>query len=360
MWLRSIGEWFSGDAASIAGLQEWFGYLLSADTARQKVLFLTGPRRSGKDTILGVMEELVGAANVAVTTFAALGEPFGLEPLLGRRVAVIPDARLSGRTDCAAVIERLLSISGEDAQTVNRKNRRQVTARLRVRFVIASNETHRLPDASGAIASRFYILSTPNSWLGRENQTLRSQLTAVLPGILAWAAEGWVRLRRQGGFTPNRAAEQCAEELDAMSSPVRVFIREACTVGADQTVDFPVLYQAWRSWNEDRHRECGSETMFGRDLQAACPRVVASQHRRDGTRIRVHSGIGLRERIDSGTDGGFTLSRGATHDFLTHAWGAGSEALKVCKGHVGSECVTPRDSVTLGGEGADDTEELAA
>src|SRR5262249_58088652 len=115
----------------------------------------------------------VGAPNVASTTFAALGESFGLEALLGKRVAMIPDGRLSGRTDLAAVVERLLSISGEDLQSVNRKNRPRITTRLGVRFVLASNEVPRLPDASGALASRFYILRLPNSWFGKEDQTLR-------------------------------------------------------------------------------------------------------------------------------------------------------------------------------------------
>ena len=34
---------------------------------------------------------------------------FGLQPLLGKAVAMIQDARLSGRTDAAVVAERLLS-----------------------------------------------------------------------------------------------------------------------------------------------------------------------------------------------------------------------------------------------------------
>src|SRR5262249_27063765 len=98
-WLRCLGEWFDNDAASIAGLQERFGFLLSSDTFAPKLLFLLGPTRSGKGTLLHVLTELLGTPNVASTTFAALGENFGLEGLLGKRVAVIPDGRLSHRTD---------------------------------------------------------------------------------------------------------------------------------------------------------------------------------------------------------------------------------------------------------------------
>ena len=111
---------------------------------------IVGPKRSGKGTIARILARLVGLANVCVLMLAGLGTNFGLWPLLGKTLAIISDARLSGRTDAAVVVERLLSISGEDAQTVDRKNLSQVTCKLPGRFAILTNELPRLNDASGA------------------------------------------------------------------------------------------------------------------------------------------------------------------------------------------------------------------
>ena len=77
---------------------------------------------------------------MAAPTLSGLGTNFGLWPLLGKTVAMVQDARLSGRTDSAAVAERLLSISGEDALTVDRKNLSPVTTRLTARFMLLTNE----------------------------------------------------------------------------------------------------------------------------------------------------------------------------------------------------------------------------
>jgi putative DNA primase/helicase len=305
VWLRCLDEWFGGDEASIAGLQEWLGVLLTADTSAHKILLLVGPPRSGKGTIIWALAELAGVSNVSATTFAALGESFGLEDLLGKRVAVIPDARLSGRSDVGAVVERLLSISGEDPQSVNRKNRRRVTTRLRVRFVLATNEVPRLPDASGALASRFHILRTPNSWLGKEDRGLKDRLRAELPGILLWAARGWERLRATGmQFTPNDAAGQYLRELEDLSSPIRAFVRECCRTGPACEVEIPELYQAWLDWNEERKREVGSEQVFGRDLHAAIPHIATIKANRDGKRTRIYRGVGLKPRPEWGEDEG--------------------------------------------------------
>jgi putative DNA primase/helicase len=78
-------------------------------------------------------------------------------------VAIFPDARLSSRPDNASIVECLLSISGEDDQTVDRKHLPAWTGRLPTRFVLISNELPRLRDASGALASRLIILSLETS-----------------------------------------------------------------------------------------------------------------------------------------------------------------------------------------------------
>ena len=43
---------------------------------------------------------------------------------------MVSDARMSSRADTATIVERLLSISGEDAQTVDRKHLSPVTVKL--------------------------------------------------------------------------------------------------------------------------------------------------------------------------------------------------------------------------------------
>ncbi|MBN2475850.1 MAG: hypothetical protein JXB62_14660, partial [Pirellulales bacterium] len=162
-----LGQLWPDDQQSIESLQEWFGYLLSADTSQQKILFLVGPKRSGKGTIARLIRGLIGPSNVAGPTLAGLATNFGLSPLLGKSVAIIPDARLSGRSDRAIVIERLLSISGEDTLTVDRKYRDPVTTKLATRLVLVSNELPRLSDASGALASRLIVLRlTVSRWEG--------------------------------------------------------------------------------------------------------------------------------------------------------------------------------------------------
>ena len=96
--------------------------------------------------------------------------------------------------------ERLLSISGEDSLSIDRKNTTAVESKLDVRLMLLSNELPRLSDVSGALAGRMIILRLSESWYGREDPGLFARLDPELPGILLWAIEGWRRVRARGHF----------------------------------------------------------------------------------------------------------------------------------------------------------------
>ena len=274
-------------------LQTFAGYLLTADTSQQKALMLVGPRRSGKGTIMRVLTELVGRANTASPTLAGLATNFGLQALIGKRLATVTDARLSGRTDQAVVVERLLSITGEDAQTVDRKHRDPVTLKLDARFVIATNELPRLSDSSGALSGRFLILPLRRSFYGREDHGLTARLMAELPGIVAWALEGLATLRENGRFEQPDSGAEMQAEMDDLASPVGAFVRECCEVGPALDEEREVMFAAWRRWCEENGRHAGASSTFGRDLKAAEPAVQTARPREGGGRIRKYVGIAL-------------------------------------------------------------------
>jgi putative DNA primase/helicase len=295
-WLDYLAQLWPDDAQTVASLQEWIGYLLLPDTRQQKILLLVGPKRSGKGTIARVIMGLVGAANVACPTLSSLATHFGLWPLLGKSVAMIQDARLSARPDIAAVVERLLSISGEDAQTIDRKNLRPVTAKLNCRFMLVTYELPKLSDSSGALPGRMIVLRLTQSWYGREDTTLTDRLLTELPGILLWAIGGWQRLRDRGHFVQPDAGKGMASELADLASPVGAFVRDCCRVEPGLRVEKAALYGRWKQWCEAQGRDHPGDTgTFGRNLFAAVPSLGDAHPRtEDGGRVRVYEGIGLK------------------------------------------------------------------
>lgn len=300
-WLDFLASVWPDDPQSIALLQEYVGYVLSGRTDMQKMLLLIGPTRSGKGTIARMLTELVGRGHVAGPTLASLGTNFGLSPLLGKPLAIISDARL-GTSPAHTVVERLLSITGEDLMTVDRKFRDPWSGKLPARFVVLSNELPRFRDASGAIANRMLILQMTNSFLGREDRTLDDRLSAELPGILAWALEGLDRLTANGRFTVPGSSQDAADLMADLASPVSAFVRDKCLRKPDATVEADVLYSAWKTWAEDNGHHAGAKSSFGRDLRAVVPEIKMTSPRKSGVPVRTYACIGLQPSSPSSVD----------------------------------------------------------
>lgn len=291
-WLIFLASLWGDDSESILALQQLFGYLLTPDTSQQKIFALIGPPRSGKGTIARVLKALLGDDAVVNPTLQSFERPFGLAPLVGKTLAVIGDARLGGHSDQQAVVERFLSISGEDALSIDRKNRDPVNVRLRCRVLLIANELPKLYDVSGALASRFVILALTRSFLGEEDTGLEGKLLAELPGILRWAIEGREKLLEDGKFIVPAASARAAKHLQAISSPLLVFLEECCELAPAAQVEVDHLYQRYVAWCEANGREPSNKQMLGRDLNTLHPELGLRQVTRpDKKRVRVYEGV---------------------------------------------------------------------
>ncbi|MBQ1089181.1 phage/plasmid primase, P4 family [Streptomyces sp. B93] len=296
-WERFLAQIWPDAPDAITALQEWFGYVLSGRTDQQKILLMVGPSRSGKGTIARVLKELVGKDNLAGPTLAGLGTNFGLSTLVGKPLAVISDARLSGSDNNSQVVERLLTISGEDTIDIDRKYRQPWTGKLPTRLMILSNELPYFGDSSGVIARRFIVLNMTVSWLGKEDPTLTERLTAEMPGIINWALNGLARLQATGRITEPVSSREAVTTMQDTASPTSAFIRERCTTGPTCSVPVNTLWAVWREWAEDNGvKAVGTKQMFGRNLLSVVPQLSRTRPRDTyGRQVATYNGITLNQ-----------------------------------------------------------------
>lgn len=299
-WLRLMDEVWPDDPEAIATLQEMFGYFLVPDTSQQKAFMFIGPPRSGKGTIARMCELLLGKVNYAGIKLKALGEQFGMESLIPKLLAVVTDARLGAKTDRGNVVETVLTITGQDGVTIDRKGIKSWEGTLKVRFFIHSNELPRFEDMSGAFASRFILLKTEQSFYGREDLELGDKLKAELPGILLWAIDGWRRLQARGKFVQPASSAAMMRHFELMSSPVKGFVVDRCILDPQATVTKDALYQMYKHWQETEGKSYSLDKQaFANKLYAAFPGVITDGRPSfEGERIYVFRGVRLRVADD--------------------------------------------------------------
>ncbi|MFD4912466.1 phage/plasmid primase, P4 family [Streptomyces virginiae] len=294
-WEKFLHQLWPDDPSAIQALQEWFGYVLSGRTDQQKILLMKGPTRSGKGTITRILTEFVGKKNIAGPTLASLGTNFGLSSLVDKPLAVISDARLTGN-EGGQVVERLLTISGEDTIDIDRKYRDLWTGKLPTRLMILTNELPSFGDSSGVIARRFIVLNMTVSWLGKEDTTLDESLKREMPGILNWALGGLARLQETGRITQPASSREAITIMQDTASPTSAFVRERCATGPDCAVPVDALWNVWREWAEDNGVRAGTKQVFGRNLQSVVPQLHRERPRDEyGRQIPTYTGITLNQ-----------------------------------------------------------------
>jgi putative DNA primase/helicase len=295
-WLDFLEQLWPQEPEAIDVLAEWMGYVISGRLDLHKILLMVGPTRGGKGAIARILTALIGKKNVAGPTLNSLGGDFGLAPLIGKPLAIISDARFVGKNS-NIVVERLLSISGEDTLTVNRKYKDQWTGKLPSRLHVISNELPRLGDASTAVVGRIVLLHLTRSWLGKEDHELEKHLHCELPGILNWSLAGLERLTANDGFTRLATADEAITTMRDLASPVAAFVRERCEIKAENEIEVERLYTAYKLWCGENEHAKASKQLFGRDLRAAAPSIRRARPRdgADTERHYVYNGISLRD-----------------------------------------------------------------
>lgn len=289
-WLTFLAEVLPND--SITFLQEWIGYLISGRTNQQKIASLVGLPRTGKGTVARIIRSLLGSHNVAGPTLGSLIGPFGLEPLLGKSLALFADVKWTAK-GVADATELVKTISGEDGVTVHRKHKPSWEGDLPTRFMFMSNDTPSFTDASGALALRMIHIRFTRSFAGREEIGLTDRLLTELPGIFLWALDGLRRLDARGRFHIPAASAEVDEDVRRTASPHLVFIEERCVLDPNAKTSLEAVWLAWESWCREDGAEVGNKRWLTRKLKAVVPSIGTYRDQSVSPPLRYLTGLQL-------------------------------------------------------------------
>ena len=278
---------------------EWAGYLLLPDTSHQKLMMLYGVSGAGKGVYVDLIRAILGAGNSATATLGSMGESLGLAGFIGKSLATIDDARLGGKNERGALLERLLTISGRGCIAVNRKGSAYWEGKLPTRLMLATNLLPELRDPSEALIRRLLVLKFNQEFRGEEEDPgLAGKLTtpANLPGLLNWAIGGYARLRGRKHFHQANGGLEAIEQMRAIQAPLRLFVADRCVLGPDQVTRGAALYQAYVEYaKKTGQTTILSNNSFGRDLAATFRDIKHLQRPPEpgARKIWVYQGIGL-------------------------------------------------------------------
>lgn len=278
------------DCKLIPLVQEIVGYLLTTNTASQKAFVFWGPARTGKSTLLWVVEYLLlGKKNVSNIPWQEIGDKFKTAELLGKLANVFSDLP-SKSIDDTGIFK---VVTGEDYLMAEKKNKNPFKFKPFARLVFSCNELPRnYVDRTEGFYRRLIIVPF-NRQIEKSkiDKALKYKFQREKEGILNWALEGLKRLYENNfEFSENELTDGVKKEYKRENNNVISFVEECCEIDSLFSCSRIELYEAYKEFCVEAGLKALSQIKFNKELEGNF-NITRSRNRKlrswNGVRIKL-------------------------------------------------------------------------
>ncbi|AMN35240.1 phage/plasmid primase, P4 family [Clostridium perfringens] len=255
------------DCKLIPLVQEIVGYLLTTNTASQKAFVFWGPARTGKSTLLWVVEYLIlGKKNVSNIPWQEIGDKFKTAELLGKLANVFSDLP-SKSIDDTGIFK---VVTGEDYLMAEKKNKNPFKFKPFARLVFSCNELPRnYVDRTEGFYRRLIIVPF-NRQIEKSkiDKALKYKFQREKEGILNWALEGLKRLYENNfEFSENELTDGVKKEYKRENNNVISFVEECCEIDSLFSCSRIEIYEAYKEFCVEAGLKALSQIKFNKELE---------------------------------------------------------------------------------------------
>ncbi|MEW4286697.1 DNA primase family protein [Priestia koreensis] len=258
----------SGKQALYYRIQELFGYILSEIRDVKAILFLLGPKDSGKSIVLKLLEHLVGEEFCTNLSLGDLNQPSYLCHLYGKKL------NTCGETSEVALnkLDTLKKLSGGDYVMARFLYGQAFKFKNRSALLFAGNHLPTLKgisDHSNAFSQRLIIFPFFNQITkNKQDIHLLDKLLRESSYIVHWALTGlkrWCRNNHQ--FTSCKEIQEIEQTYYQQNNSVENFVAQCCNFDITQRIHNSVLTSSYHDFCHHKGIPPESDKFFHKHLQ---------------------------------------------------------------------------------------------
>lgn len=252
LFRKFIREALPGELGLIA--QEIAGYLLTPDNSQQKAFLFQGTGGNGKSTWISVITALLGEENTQAYALQQLAPDyrFNVANLYGKLANLAADIS-ADELSSSSTFKTITG--GSDRLNGEHKGKQGFKFLPFCRLVFSANRFPAIANPDAALFERWIVLPFEQKFrdaAGEVKGLDRMIIEQELPGVLNWALEGLVRLRRQGSFTRSESGDRAAAAFRLKADTISQFLQ-------DEDLGFKVgtfykrgeMYIVYKDWATD-------------------------------------------------------------------------------------------------------------
>jgi putative DNA primase/helicase len=219
-------------------LQEFAGYCLHTNEyPYKKALMMVGAGNNGKGVFEQILCGLLGPENTMHDDLKDLSNnQFGAQRLRYKAANINSDID-GNKIENFSIFKKL---TGRDPVRVEQKYKEAFSIKNPAKLLFASNKIPKVKDATLAFYARWIFVHFPNKfttvegdgYLPADPYIQDDIIENELPGVLAWAVEGYQRLHEQQHFTGEQSPEEVREMWYDYADTTATFVRNYVSVGS--------------------------------------------------------------------------------------------------------------------------------
>jgi putative DNA primase/helicase len=281
----------------IPTVQEIMGYLLVPVTKAQKAFIFYGPGRTGKSTLIGIIEEIIGDKNVSHVPLQKLEDRFDKASLFGKLLNTCADLPAKALSDTSS----FKILTGEDIIQAERKFKDPFSFKNKARLLFSCNQ---LPlnevDRTDGFYRRLLIVPFLNQVLEEKvDPYLLDRLKNEKDGIVQWALKGLERLSANGfNFTQCNLTNMLLDGYKKSSDSVQWFVEEYCEFAPEAKIYSKSLYEFYQRVCQENGILPKYIGKFIQELEALCGKAIIRGFE-SKTKRAVIKGIRLKEAVSN-------------------------------------------------------------
>lgn len=196
LWFQTLIDYFDNlESPQVLTLQEYFGYCLTYDRSLEKLCFIFGASRGGKNTIAQTLLHLVGGGECSMDFLIT---PERRSTTCHNKKVVFVD-EMPVMTS-PKVVNELKKISSTDGMEMRLLHRQPYITHEVPKLLIAFNDLPENFKIDRALRNRMLAVKFIKTFQGNENTLLKEQLRLELAGILNWALKGYQKIYKNRYF----------------------------------------------------------------------------------------------------------------------------------------------------------------
>jgi putative DNA primase/helicase len=272
MWDNFLNTTLHNDPVMIGFIQRLMAYCLTGSTREEIIIFIYGPGGTGKTTFMETIATIMGDYATVAVIESLTQRKNTISDRHSTDIAKLRGARLAraaeteeGRYWSAAKIKEL---SGGDTVTARLCHQDNADFKPKCKLTFHGNCKPKVRNPEGIRRRLLMIDFDHKIGAGEENKTLKEDLQAEAPGILAWTIRGCVNWQKEGLCPPQKVVDTTTKYFEEQEI-INHWLEENCEITGDKNhqVKSSVLYNNYTEWCKEAGEEHFSQKDFSIRLE---------------------------------------------------------------------------------------------